>query len=371
MDGAVEPDRWFIDRKSGRIIHHEAASREVRMVTSEVGLRSDPLPAPIAARPPLGEDEVQALFALVMDLERLFGSPQDVEWTLDKNTIYVLQARPITTTGTRKDSDERVWYMGLRKSYDTLKAMRERIEHGLIPEMIREASRLSETDPESLSDRDLADEIERRGEVHSKWLNTYQTEFIPFAHGVRLFGQFYNDTMKPEDPYEFMDLLVDTGLASIQRNRMLEEMADLLRKDAKLAEGFRKQHEVPETEPFFTLLDAYLQRYGGLTPAGSQGDTAREEIILLVTEMATHPPKMKSLSSPENREMRKEEFLSRLDEEERGQSADLLDLARTSYRLRDDDNIHLGNIERQIQATLDIGRGQLEDHGPPPGTNLT
>jgi pyruvate,water dikinase len=365
VDGAIEPDRWFLDRKSCRIIHHEAASREVRMVTSEVGVKRDSLPATLAASPPLGADELQALFALVMDLERLFGSPQDVEWTLHKNTIYVLQARPITTIGTRKDSDDRVWYMGLRKSYDTLKGMRQRIEQGLIPEMILEASRLSETDPAGLSDGDLADEIERRGEVHRKWLDTYRTEFIPFAHGIRLFGQVYNDTMKPEDPYEFMDLLVDTGLESVQRNRMLEEMADRIRRDAKLAERFREKNEVPETGPFFTLLDAYLQRYGGLTPAVSQKDAAREEIILLVTEMATHPPKAKTVNRAENRESRKEELLSRLDGEERERLADLLDLARTSYRLRDDDNIYLGNIERQLQAALDIGRGRLEDRGLP------
>jgi len=365
VDGVIEPDRWFVDRKSGRIIEHEAASRQVRMVTSEVGIRCDPLPATLAARPPLDADQVQALLALVMDLERLFGSPQDVEWTLHKNTVYVLQARPITTIGIRKDSDDRVWYMGLRKSYDTLKAMRQRIEKNLIPEMIREASRLSTIDPASLSDRDLANEIERRGEVHSKWLNTYRMEFIPFAHGIRLFGQVYNDTMKPEDPYEFMDLLLDTGLESLERNRMLEEMADLLRKGTKLRQGPRKQHEVAETTPFFTLLDTYLQRYGGLTPAGSQGDRAREEIILLVTEMANHPPNKKAVNSPENREARKQEFLSGHEGEERDQLADLLDLARTSYRLRDDDNIYLGNIERQLQAALDIGRGRLEDRGIP------
>ena len=174
------------------------------------------MPETLAASPPLGADELQTLFALVIDFERLFGSPQDVEWTVHKSTTYVLQSRPITTIGTRKDSDDRVWYMGLRKSYDTLKVMRQRIEQGLIPEMIREASRLSEIDPASLSDGDLAKEIEKRGEVHSNWLNIYRTEFIPFAHGIRLFGQVYNDTMKPEDPYEFLDLLVDTGLESVR-----------------------------------------------------------------------------------------------------------------------------------------------------------
>jgi pyruvate,water dikinase len=333
------------------------------MVASEVGVKCDSLPETLAGRPPLGEEEVRAVFAMVMDLERLFGSPQDVEWTLRGETIYALQARPITTIRTRKDSEDRAWYMTLRKSYTTLKAMRERIENGLIPEMIREASRLSETDPAGLSDSELADEIERRDEIHRKWLDVYQTEFIPFAHGTRLFGQFYNDTVKPEDPFEFMDLLVKTGLESIQRNRLLEEMARRVQKDPKLAEGLQKGHEVLENEHFFELLDTYLRRYGGLTPAGSKKDTARDEITLFVLEMAAHPPSIKSLRRPENGEARKEEFLSRFDGKEREHAADFLDLARTSYRLRDDDNIHLGNIEKQLRVALDVGQGRLKSRG--------
>jgi pyruvate,water dikinase len=72
---------------------------------------------------------------------------------------------------------------------------------------------------------------------------------------------------------------------------------------------------------------------------------------------------MKTVRRPENGEKRKQEFLSHFDGQEREEAADLLDLARTSYRLRDDDNVYLGNIERQLQVALDIGRSRLKGRG--------
>lgn len=50
------------------------------------------------------------------------------------------------------------------------------------------------------------------------WYKVYWEVFIPMAHGARLFGQIYNDNIKPEDPYEFMILLSGTDMLSIKRN---------------------------------------------------------------------------------------------------------------------------------------------------------
>ena len=55
--------------------------------------------------------------------------------------------------------------------------------------------------------------------------NVYWADFIPFAHGIRLFGQVHNDRLKPDDPYEFVSLLTQTDMASLERNRLLEALA--------------------------------------------------------------------------------------------------------------------------------------------------
>lgn len=54
------------------------------------------------------------------------------------------------------------------------------------------------------------------------------------------------------------------------------------------------------------------------------------------------------------------EFLSRFEEEQKPYALELLDLARASYRLRDDDNIYLGKIEGQFLAALEEGNMRIE-----------
>jgi hypothetical protein len=54
---------------------------------------------------------------------------------------------------------------------------------------------------------ELASEINSRSEIYQHWHDVYWDEFIPFAHGVRLFDEFYNDTLNPFDPAEFILLL--------------------------------------------------------------------------------------------------------------------------------------------------------------------
>jgi pyruvate,water dikinase len=65
---------------------------------------------------------------------------------------------------------------------------------------------------------------------------------------------------------------------------------------------------------------------------------------------------------------RTEDYLSRFEGEERGFQEDLLDLARASYRLRDDDNVHLDRIRRLTEAALIEAQSRVL--GPAPDNAL-
>jgi len=114
------------------------------------------------------------------------------------------QARPITT-GTISDGDERLRYLSLHRSFENLKGLKLKIENELIPSMEEEAEKMSGMDISSLSDLTLADEIARRESIYVKWEEIYKDDCIPFAHGMRLFGQVYNDIIKPKDPFDPQD----------------------------------------------------------------------------------------------------------------------------------------------------------------------
>jgi pyruvate,water dikinase len=364
VDGTVEPDRWILDRKTHRIITHTPVTRRYWMVPIEQGVQLNPLPESMSQRPPLNAQETQEVFGQALRAEDFFGTPQDVEWTYKDQSLVVLQSRPITTLSTGKTEDNRGWYLSLHRSFENLKSLRKKIEHELIPGMIAAAEELAATDLSLLSDRSLAAEIKRRWEINHHWVNVYWDDFIPFAHGVRLFGQIYNDAIQPEDPYEFVDLLTQTEMASLERNRMLEDLADEIRNNHRLAEQLQKGLYVEADPDFQTRVETFIRQFGDLSCAvtgGSQCAQDSEPLIKILLEMANHPPAPIGRHKSANAEILKEKFLACFAGDQRTQALEYLDLARTSYQLRDDDNIYLGRIEAQLLAAIREARQRIEN----------
>ena len=361
VDGAVEPDRWILDREKQEVVEHHAAERESRMAPCQGGVSKEPLPPELSQRPPLDSTQVSTLFRLTQDLEQLFGSPQDVEWTFREGQVLVLQSRPVTAGSGTQGEDQRSWYLSLRKSYENLKAMRAKIEQRLIPEMIEEAEILGRLDLASLADTELAGEIRRRTRIVEKWQDTYRAEFIPFAHGTRLFGQVYNDNVRPSDPYEFVDLLSNSGMVSVERNRMLEDLADRIREDPGLARGLRAGKGIADPG-FAGLLDRFIERFGALTTVPSTREKAGSAVVRLALEMASVSPS-DATTTIGSKEALEADFLAKFEGERRQEALELLDLARASYRLRDDDNIYLGRIEAQLESGCRAGERPTRDPG--------
>lgn len=365
VDGTVEPDQWVLDRATRMFISHKPAHRDQFIVPGPGGVRLAPLPRGMSNLAPLSDKEAVAVFDLALRSEKLFGMPQDMEWTFRGEELIALQSRPITTLSDDEVNDERRWYLSLRRSFENLKVLRRKIERELIPGMIEEASRLAEQDVAQLSDPELAHEIERRLGIHENWVSVYWSEFIPFAHGIRLFGQVYNDTVRPEDPYEFMDLLGATPMASMERNQALEDMAAIIRDNPILAEELRTQAYADVDLDFLTRVDDFVQTFGDLSCSITGGvacDQVPGALVKILLEMAAHPPAETHLALTDIQALEKR-FLSRFEEGERTQAAELLDLARTSYQLRDDDNIYLGRIQAQALAAVDAGKERIEARG--------
>lgn len=73
VSGIVNPERIVVDKKSGKLIEKETPEGKV-----------------------LTKKEIQKLAKIGIEIEKLYHSPQDIEWAIMKGKIYILQSRPIT-----------------------------------------------------------------------------------------------------------------------------------------------------------------------------------------------------------------------------------------------------------------------------------
>jgi phosphoenolpyruvate synthase/pyruvate phosphate dikinase len=366
VDGTVEPDRWILRRRDGKVLSHTPVVHSKVIRPSRNGVRLvkiDPKKSKVA---PLSEKRIRTVFNLGKKVEESFGLPQDVEWTFRKRTLYTLQSRPITTDRKDQSKDEKSWYLSLRRSFANLQELRIRIEESTIPAMIHESDKMAQLDLSGLSNKELAGEIQRRKKILAFWMDVYWKEFIPFAHGFRLFGQVYNDKIHPEDPYEFVELLRPQSMHSLERNRMLHDMATLIKRDKNLAKKMRDDKlEDVHNPQFQKLLKMFLGEYANLQIFDELDSEPLKGLSGLLLELAeASPDKQKKKLPVAQKPIDSKYFLSKFKKEDQDYARGLLDLGKFSYRLRDDDNIYLGKIERQMSRTILEGRKRLRPRFP-------
>jgi phosphohistidine swiveling domain-containing protein len=175
---------------------------------------------------------------------------------------------------------------------------------------------------------------------------------------MRLFGQIYNDVMRPKDPFEFMNLLVGAKMVSIERNEILEDLASWIRREPELGTCLRENRLDECDASFQEAFDGMSKRFGDLTWSEARFGLDSQQVVDLIMEMASqHPPK--GAQKTKSHEKLLAEFLSHFDGDQRSYAMEMIDIARASYRFRDDDNTYLGKIEGHLLTALNEGRRRM------------
>jgi phosphoenolpyruvate synthase/pyruvate phosphate dikinase len=98
VDGLTIPDSMVIERTTGTVIDRRVAAKT--MMTSVTPGRSGsstlPIPKDLADASVLTKADAVDLVQLGRRVEQVFGAPQDIEWAIDSDRLWVIQARPIT-----------------------------------------------------------------------------------------------------------------------------------------------------------------------------------------------------------------------------------------------------------------------------------
>jgi pyruvate,water dikinase len=366
VDGAVDPDRWLLRYSDGEVVEWHPGDR-----TEHSGI------------PLLDEDNLGAIHRTLRGIEGAFGWPPDIEWTGRGQQFTLLQARPVTITARREGDEQREWYLSLRPAKAKLDALRRRVVDDLIPQLKAEGRRLTDEPIEHLADVALAEAIDLRAAIHARWKTIYWDEFIPFAHGVRQLGTYYNDAVKPADAYEFINIVRHQPMIATERNAQLQRLAEFLRQHPALLETIRDalmsggqsasndwssvRAAIAGTsvgQEFLSEVDRVRHQYMDVVYDGQQLDARPEAIVRTIVEMARVDPdeaagRDERVLEPQDSYERR--LLQAVGADRHDEARSVIEVARLSWQLRDDDNLLLGRIEHQLLRALRIATDRLAE----------
>lgn len=379
VDGVVDPDRWEIHRKTRSVIAWRPGQREE---SNDDG-------------PLLEPRDLEKILETLLSVEQLFAWAPDMEWTGRSETLTVLQARPITTVAPEED-DPRSWYLSLRPSDLRLRDLRKRVSEQLIPELEALGQALAAEQLDPLDDEQLAQAIRARADSVAEWKKIYWDEFIPFAHGVRRLGTYYNDAVKPDDPYEFVGLLRDQPLLAAQRNRAIAVLAQqlgshdsvraaverLLREHAGSMTWVDFRRELLQIEDvaagFVEGFERLSERFLDVTYDDERLYDQPEPLLWNIVELSRPADRrpQSSRASGESASVLQQRLLDAVGPERHEEAQHVFETGRVSWKLRDDDNLLVARLQSQLLRALSVAasrlrdRGQLGDEGKPNASHV-
>ncbi len=97
VSGQLTPDHYVLAR-DGRLKRTKLTTQPYAIVHDPAGgVREQRLPAERGEAQTLAEEQLARLAKVGLDLEQRLGGPQDIEWAIQDDELFVLQSRPVTT----------------------------------------------------------------------------------------------------------------------------------------------------------------------------------------------------------------------------------------------------------------------------------
>ena len=100
VSGDVTPDNYQVDKKNNEIVNVTISDKKVMYTNDENGTSVKvEVPEDKRKERVLSDEELIELTEMGKTVQAHYGEPMDTEWAFEKDMLFLLQARPITTLG--------------------------------------------------------------------------------------------------------------------------------------------------------------------------------------------------------------------------------------------------------------------------------
>ena len=97
VQGKVTPDHYEVDKRSLLLLKKEIKYQSLKYIKSNISNKEISLNKKDGSQQKLTEEEITKVALLVKDIENHYFFPQDIEWAIENDRVFIVQSRPITT----------------------------------------------------------------------------------------------------------------------------------------------------------------------------------------------------------------------------------------------------------------------------------
>jgi pyruvate,water dikinase len=97
VDGSTTPDMYVVRRADGALLERTVGAKATMTILWATGVKQMPTPRPMRSQAVLSTTQIQEVTRLTVQLEAEMGWAVDIEAAYQRERLYLLQCRPITT----------------------------------------------------------------------------------------------------------------------------------------------------------------------------------------------------------------------------------------------------------------------------------
>ncbi len=107
VSGQANPDLYIVDKKDDSIKKIEVKKQEIGMFRSKDGENEKrKIKEDLQEKQISDEKEIKELARFGKKIEEHYGKPQDIEWAVEKEEIFIVQSRAVTTFKSKEDGED-------------------------------------------------------------------------------------------------------------------------------------------------------------------------------------------------------------------------------------------------------------------------
>src|SRR3989344_5599238 len=109
VGGQITPDTYIVDKETLKLKSKKIATQPYALLRGyKDGNRKEILPEEKGSQQKITDGIILQLAEFGKKIEGHYGAPQDIEWATEKNKVYIVQSRAVTTLLKKREESERI-----------------------------------------------------------------------------------------------------------------------------------------------------------------------------------------------------------------------------------------------------------------------